>query len=247
MKNEWTANVDNRRKYYLMIDTETANGYPDINQSLCYDIGFAVVDKRGKIYEKYSYVCAEVFIDLKEAMKTAFFANKIPKYQADINNGTRKLATLHTIRNKVFQLYDKYNIEYAVAHNARFDCMALNNTVRYVTKSCWRYFLPYGMEWYDTLKMSTDILLKKPSYISFCEKNNFMTNHASPRPQLKAEVIHKFLTGDLDFVESHTGLEDVLIEANIFSYLNRQHKPMRKLLWENSKKESRKITKGGKF
>ena len=37
--------------YYLMLDTETCNS---IDDPLCYDIGFAIVDEKGKIYEKFS-------------------------------------------------------------------------------------------------------------------------------------------------------------------------------------------------
>ena len=33
-----------------------------------------------------------------------------------------------------------------------------------------------------------------------------------------AEIIHRYLTGNLDFVEEHTGLEDVLIEKDILAY-----------------------------
>ena len=54
----------------------------------------------------------------------------------------------------------------------------------------------------------------------------------SNQPQYKAETIYKFITKDLDFVESHTGLEDVLIEKEILAYCYKQHKRMRKLLFE---------------
>ena len=54
--------IDRRRAYYIVLDTETCNGIvmPDgslnLDDSLVYDIGFAVVDKHGKVYEKYSFV-----------------------------------------------------------------------------------------------------------------------------------------------------------------------------------------------
>lgn len=59
-----------------------------------------------------------------------------------------------------------------------------------------------------------------------------MTKHKTPRPQVKAEVIYKYISGNYDFVESHTGLEDVLIEKEILAYCFRKHKPMRKKLYE---------------
>ena len=59
-----------------------------------------------------------------------------------------------------------------------------------------------------------------------------MTSHKTPRPQKKAETVYRYITRDTDFVESHTGLEDVKIETLIMAYCYRQHKKMRKGLWE---------------
>jgi DNA polymerase III epsilon subunit-like protein len=119
-------------------------------------------------------------------------------------------------------------------HNARFDYRALNNIQRWTTKSKYRYFLPYGLEVWDTLKMARDVLFKMPTYIAFCEENGFMTKHKKPQPQLTAEVIYRYITNNTDFIESHTGLEDVEIETEIYKYLVRQHKPMRKKLFEEN-------------
>jgi hypothetical protein len=40
------------------------------------------------------------------------------------------------------------------------------------------------------------------------------------------------MTGNNDFIESHTALEDVMIEKDILAYCFNKHKKMRKLLWE---------------
>ena len=68
------------RGKFNVIDTETTNSLDD---PLCYDIGFAVVDNYGNVYETYSYVVADIFLD-KELMKSAYFADKIPQYWKDI-------------------------------------------------------------------------------------------------------------------------------------------------------------------
>ena len=39
----------------------------------------------------------------------------------------------------------------------------------------------------------------------------------------KAEVVYKYLTNDLDFVEEHTGLADVYIEYNILLTAYKTH------------------------
>ena len=228
--------IDHRRKYYLMLDTETANTFNyenrlDRSSALVYDFGFAVIDKNGNIYEKYSFVTNEVFNHMQETMQTAYYSNKIPQYYEEIKNGTRVVANLYEIRKTMCDLIAKYNMFAIVAHNARFDYGVCNSTQRYITKSKYRYFFPKGIEIWDTLKMARKIFGTNKNYIAFVEKNNFMTKHKTPRPRLTAEIIYRFLTNDLNFVESHTGLEDVLIEAQIFAYCMKSRKKFEKVLY----------------
>ena len=228
--------IDRRKKYYLMIDTETCNGIVtndglDLSQSLVYDIGCAIVDKQGNIYEERSFVIYETFIGMRDVMTSAYYADKIPDYWEDIKDGVRDLVQFATARKEIISLMEKYNANIVIAHNAGFDSRALNMTERYITKSKYRYFFPYGFEWWDTLKMANDIYGNQPSYRRFCEANGYMTKHKKPRVRLTAEVLHRYLSGDNDFEESHTGLEDVKIESNIFAQCMRQHKKMRKALY----------------
>ena len=232
--------IDRRKAYYLMLDTETANtcvdGQLDRTNALVYDIGFAVIDKKGNIYEQYSYVIEDVFCDMIDVMQSAYYSKKIPQYIKDLANGTRTLATYKDVRKKVAELIQKYEITAVVAHNALFDYSSTNATQRYLTKSKYRYFFPYGTTFYDTLKMAQDTICKQKSFKEFCAENGYMTKHKTPRPQATAEVLFRYITGNTDFVESHTGLEDVLIEAQIFAHCFKQHKKMRKNLFQNVEK-----------
>ena len=122
---------------------------------------------------------------------------------------------------------NKYNIKAIIAHNTRFDLNALNTTQRYITASKKRYFLPYGVALYDTLRMARDTFGKEKMYCNWCIKNNYVTKYGKPR--FTAEIIYRYISGKDDFVESHTGLEDVFIEKEIFSACMRKHKKMNKL------------------
>ena len=42
---------------FIVLDTETTN---DIDCPLTYDLGFAVIDKNGKVYEKHSFVTDDI-------------------------------------------------------------------------------------------------------------------------------------------------------------------------------------------
>ena len=227
--------IDRRHIYGIMLDTETANTHStekglDMSDVLPYDIGFAVIDSHGRVYEKYSFVNSDIFYYETELMQSAYYAKKIPQYLEDIKNGTRKVGNTYQIRKALVDVINKYSCVFICAHNSRFDHTALNNIQRWTTKSKYRFFVPYGIEWWDTLKMARDVLGSMPTYRTFCEENGYITKNNQLR--FTAEIIYRYITKNNDFVESHTGLEDVEIEAQILAYCVRQHKKMRKKLFE---------------
>ena len=232
--------MDKRIKYLIVLDTETANslsdetGKLDLSNSLVYDIGWQVVDKQGRVYEKKSYVVEDIFFGYSDMMKSAYYAKKIPQYLKEIEEGKRKVERFYKIRLDLLDTLKRYDTKIVCAHNARFDVNALNMTERYLSKSKYRFFFPYGSEIWDTLKMASDTIGKQKSYYSWCEKNGYMTKHSSPRPRLTAEIIYRYISGIADFDEAHTGLEDVEIETKILAHCFRQHKKMRKKLYEKA-------------
>jgi len=230
--------IDKRINYLIGLDTETCNGILvddklDLSQSLVYDIGWAVTDKKGRIYKTRSYVIADVFLDMKDVMKSAYYAEKIPQYWKDIKSGKRKLVTFWTMKKALMEDIKTFGVKNIFAHNAGFDVRALNNTMRYITKSKFRWFFPYNIEMWDTLKMARQTIGKQKSYQRFCAENNYLTNHKKPQVRLTAEILYRYITNEHDFEESHTGLEDVLIETRILAHCFRQHKKMEKRLFAN--------------
>lgn len=224
--------MDRRRNYYICLDTETCNTFnKDMTQAICYDIGWAVCDKSGNVYKTRSFIVLETFFGMQDVMQSAYYAEKIPRYIHDINFRTREVATLMDIYYTLREDCKEYGVKAIFAHNARFDVRALNNTIRYITKSEKRYFFPYGIPIWDTMKMAQDVIATQKTYRNFCEANAYMTNHAEPKPRITAEILYRYIAGQHNFIESHTGLEDVLIEKEIFSICMRQHKRMRKGVW----------------
>ena len=230
------AKIDRRHRYVLVLDTETANTIQtetglDMSNTLFYDLGFQVADTHGRTYgQKFSFVNSDIFLHEKDLMESAYYAKKIPQYWKGIWDGSRIVANTYEIRQAMMEVIQHYGISIVCAHNARFDYNSLNNTQRWTSKSKYRYFLPYGMEWWDTLKMARSVMGKMPTYQKFCEENGYTTK--TGRPRFTAEICYRFITKDNDFVESHTGLEDVEIETEILAYCHRQHKAMKKKLWE---------------
>lgn len=224
--------MDRRKTYLCGADTETCNGIgSDLTQSLVYDFGYVITDKKANIEIERSFLVKEIFCDEAEMMKSSYYAKKLPQYWEDVKAGKRQIKPLMEIRKIFLKDLKDYNCKIVFAHNAGFDLRALNNTVRWVTKSKVRFFFPYGCQLWDTLKMAKDTIGKQKSYISWCERNGYMTKHKKPRVRLTAEILYRYISGQNDFIESHTGLEDVLIESKILAHCFRQHKPMRKTLF----------------
>lgn len=225
--------MDKRVNYKIVLDTETC----PLEQTdevtpwnmFVYDIGWAIVDKRGKVYKTQSFINADIFLDEKELMKSAYYSEKIPKYWEDIKSGTRQLRSFYNIRKQLLADIAEYGVKEIYAHNMRFDYGTLQNTQRWLTKSKYRYFFPKGIEICDTLKMARQVLKDSKMYRVWCEQNGYITKNNQCR--FSAEVLYRYITGNDDFIESHTGLEDVMIEKDILAYCYSRHKKMVRQLW----------------
>ncbi len=211
----------------IMIDTETTN---DIECPIVYDVGYQIFTLADGVLCEKSFVNADIFLD-KELMASAYFAEKIPQYWDDIKAGKRTLRKWYNIKREIAADCKRFGVVFACAHNAAFDNRALNTTQRYQTTSKSRYFLPFGLTWLDTLKMARGILKDNESYTTFCWENEYLTKNL--RLRYTAEIIYRWLSGSANFEESHTGLEDVKIERQIFEYLYSANPNFDGRLWKD--------------
>jgi hypothetical protein len=218
--------MSRRKEYYMIIDTETANS---IEQPLPYDIGYAIADRKGNIVLKRSFVVAEIFLDNKEMMKSAYFAEKIPQYWDDLKAGTREMKSIFNIRKQIKADMKKWRVKKVGAYNMGFDRKALNNVIRYCSKSLIRWFFPFGTEYFCIWNMACQTLLNTTSYIKFALQNGLESEKGNI--QTSAEACYKFITNSTNFSECHTGLEDVLIEVEIMARCYATHKKMDKKIY----------------
>jgi hypothetical protein len=213
--------LSRQKEYFIVLDTETCN---TVEQPLPYDIGWAVCDRKGNIYETRSFVVAETFIGMRDVMKSAYYAEKIPQYWEDIKLNVRTIKSMWDIRKVLLADMKKYKVKKIGAYNMAFDKRALNNLMRYVSKSWCRWFFPFGTEYFCIWSMACQTLLNRTSYIKFALNNGLIST--ADNVQTSAECCYKYIRDNVDFKESHTGLEDVLIEVEILSECYRQHAKM---------------------
>jgi hypothetical protein len=229
MKERTVHMIDKRIHYYLVLDVETANGLDD---PLVYDIGGVITDKQGRIYEAFSFVIRDIFIYERFLMETAYYANKVPDYIQDLENDNRVLIDFYNARKYILALMEKYNITDVAAYNAYFDQTALNKTQRWLTKSKYRYFFPYGTNFICIWNMACQTLCQRKTYKEFCEKNQLFsgnghgTDKKARNISTSAENVYRYLILNPNYQEEHKGLDDVLIETEIMKRCFSSHKAM---------------------
>ena len=211
----------------LMIDTETTN---DLECPIVYDVGYQIFTLADGVLCEKSFVNADVFCDA-ELMASAYFADKINSYWEEIRDGQRILRKWFNIKKELAEDCQRFGVQFACAHNSAFDNRALNTTQRYITTSKYRYFFFFFIVWLDTLKMARKLLKNNDSYGEFCYENGYLTTRGCRR--YTAEIIYRWLSGEAEFVEAHTGLEDVKIERQIFEYCITTDPEIDGRLWED--------------
>lgn len=219
--------LDLRKAMYNTIDTETCPIIPsekvDAHNMLVYDIGWRCYDKMNNEYITRSFIVAEIFFGEKEKMASSYYANKLPQYYEDIKKGTRVIKPFDEIVEIYREDLKNFNVKYISAHNAYFDYTALRTTAKWLNAKH-QYFFPKEIKLWDTMKMARDTICKNKTYTYYT---------ATGRKSAKAEHLYKYLSNNEDFKESHTGLEDTLIESEILLACLRQHKKMNRYLFAN--------------
>lgn len=223
--------IDKRKKYYMVFDTETLDnefdekGQINRKKGLVYDLGFVVVDKLGTVYEQKSFVIQETFFGLADLMQSCYYANKIANYLDEIDKGEREVLPFYLARKIMFDIAREYNITDFVAFNAWFDFSMLNNTMSYLTDNKYNKFFWKEHNILDSMQMARYTIGKQKLYIKWCYENGFLTK--AGKPKLNVETLYRYMSNNKNFDESHTGLEDAIIESQIMILALRQHKKMK--------------------
>ena len=211
---------------FIILDVETANEVPD---TLVYDLGYIVADKNGKIYEQKSMVVSDIYTEEKDLMEKAYYAHKIPLYEKRLKDKSARYVSIFTARKYLHNSIKKYGVKNIYAYNANFDRNALNTTQRYLSKSKYRYFLPYGINFNCIWHMACQTICNRMDYCLFCLKNGYYTEKGNMTTN--AETVYKFLTKNQSFEEEHTGLSDVKIELEILQKCLTYHEKTKEYIY----------------
>lgn len=198
----------------LLVDVETAN---DTDCALTYDVSTRLITSDNKVLTEHAFVIRDVFNDMRDVVKEAYYADKIDEYITDIQHKEREMFSFMGARKIILDEMAQYNCKTVVAYNCRFDRNALNNTLRYLTKSRFRWFFPYDTEFVCIWNMACQTICQTKEYKEFAENCGFISNNGK-NYRANAQTVYAFLTNNPLFSEEHKGLEDVKIEQEIMNY-----------------------------
>lgn len=121
---------DKRRKYYMVLDCETAtlpfaSQYDEaqrkniaIAKPLIYDLGWKIVDRNGNVYNRMNFLISEIF-SVPQIFDTAYYAEKRPIYLEKLKNGEIVLTDWQTAMTAFIADLDV--VEAVGAYNSMFD------------------------------------------------------------------------------------------------------------------------------
>ena len=146
---------DKRRKYYIVLDCETATLPEAINyegeerkniaiaKPLIYDLGWQVIDAQGRIYARKNYLISEIF-SVPAIFDTAYYASKRGIYLEKLAKGE---ITLTDWKTASAELVEDMDACVAVgAYNSMFDYKkAIPFTDLYISK----LYSPDFHDWLD--------------------------------------------------------------------------------------------------
>lgn len=201
-----------KKNIYCIIDTETAGG---LFAPLCYDIALIIFDRSGHEYTRKNWLVREVWNDA-EKMNSAYYAWKRPLYD------TIPAMLVNAIRfaEDFTSTLAEFGVTHILAYNLKFDLRAISNTTKTFISG---YIFNPSIKNLDIWGMACELLLNTAKYRKTAEENGWMTDKGNFKTS--AEVAYRYLTGENDFDESHTALDDCDIEKVIFlTCLNKKKK-----------------------
>lgn len=136
--------LDRRKKYYLILDCETAtlpyaSFFPAeekkriaIAKPLIYDIAWQVIDRKGKVCKRENFLISEIF-SIPSVFNTAYYASKRPIYIERLNKGEVILCSWFEAMHELVK--DMEQVEAVGAYNSMFDFKkAIPFTETYISK-----------------------------------------------------------------------------------------------------------------
>jgi len=203
-----------KKNIYCVFDTETIG----LDKKWIYDLGLVIIGKTGQPLYRKRWIIREV-MNIPNIEEIAYYGRKIRKFYK--NAQTVKFAFA---REQFRQIMKYFEVNCITAYNLQFDMSALKETIKYTEIG--GKFLNYPVDYFDLWNASCNSIFQQRLFKDIAIQENWLTENGNFRTS--AEIAYRYITGNYNFIESHTALEDADIEATILQEICRQKKGYQK-------------------
>ena len=208
------------KEYIMLLDTETVSKSKYSMQNYVFDYGCCILEKdeeKIKIVDKYNLIVKEIY-DNKELMDNYYFGQE--KLQTFYVNNEKNLTfcNFSTLNKFINKICNKYNINKIAAYNITFDIKSFQNTCDLLGAEN----ALANKECIDLYNKACHALQGDENYIVYCVENDQLTEKGNIKSN--AESVYGYINHNPNFVESHTALDDCLIETEIYKWVLQKEK-----------------------
>ena len=204
------------QNFIMVLDTE---GYSNRN---VYNLGYAIINAETLEIVKTDSLALlpALWENLKEKLKRSLdnpqnvkLSNMCLTNFEDILTDSGKKYKVIRSENGLFKhflrLFKMWNIKDLYAFNVAFDRGALKRTF-----TEYHYNILFkNVNFHDIQTAVFYEFCYNMDYVQFCVANNYLTKKGFC--QCKAETFYRFLHNDINFIEEHKALDDVIIESEM--------------------------------
>lgn len=225
-----------------------------IAKPLIYDLGWQIIDRQGKVYIRRSFLISEIFSvpsvfnTAYYASKRPLYLRKLENNEiilTDWKSATKKLNSDLKLVEAVGAYNSMFDFKKAIPFTERYikalysdsfyDWEAKQNKIcANIAKGKTNnnnkkfngeifYFRGRNYPLFDLWGLSCKYLLNNDDYKAQCV-NNKWTTASGKFFKTSAETTYRYIKNNDDFIESHTALEDAIIESEIFSEILKRTK-----------------------
>lgn len=212
-----------KEKRFLVADTEsTGLG----SRAYVFDFGYVISNRKGKIFQERNFLVREILTnpkimlgafynkDWRSMMGGKIFTDYIPA----LDQSDMQILPWHEILAIMRDDIATYSVDVFSAYNLPFDLGAMNTTHRHVAEKNLDFS---RLDLLCLWEFACITVLRSRLYHDVAREQGAENGWITPANNVRttAEKTYAFLSGDLDFIESHTALHDAQIETEILHKL----------------------------
>lgn len=179
--------------------------------------GMTLGDKNGNMLYTQDWIIEDVYNQPSRNIITNFYTAKLQKIEQDETTAfVPNFKAFYDLLREFWATHGKYyDIEFW-SYNGVFDKDALTKNAEYFMTEVQRdteFEKWYEENWFCIQNLACHTILATDEYKLFCIANMLITEGGSY--QTGAEACYKYITGNAEFIEDHTGMSDSKIEYEI--------------------------------